>query len=41
MWIHAGLQDGSYNGNYLSDTEIVTEMSEAEIDTINDALTSE
>ena len=41
LWMFANIQDGSYSGSYLNDSEIVTEMNEAQIDAINDALTKE
>lgn len=41
LWMYTNIQDGSYSGSYLNDSEIVTEMSAAEVDAINDALTKE
>ena len=41
MWLYGEAQTGSFSGPYLNDSESVTEMSEAEIDAINDALIKE
>lgn len=41
LWIYAGIQDGSYSGNYLNDSETVSELTAEEIDAINDALITE
>ena len=41
MWLYGEAQTGSFSGPYLNNSESVTEMSEAEVDAINDALTKE
>ena len=41
MWLYGEAQTGSFSGPYLNNSESVTEMSEAEIDAINDALVKE
>ena len=41
MWLYGETQTGSFSGPYLNNSESVTEMSEAEVDAINDALVKE
>lgn len=41
MWLYGEAQTGSFSGPYLNNSESVTEMSDAEIDAINDALIKE
>ena len=40
MWIYSANQTGGYNGNFLSDAETVTHMTEDEVYRINRILTS-
>ena len=38
LWIHANLDDGSYSGSYLNDSETVTTLSADDLKVINDNL---
>ena len=38
LWMYGNIQNGLHSGNYLNNEEMVTEMTAAEIEAINDAL---